>query len=78
VIPLQKYEQVQLGHAFTTHAEQSDTWEKSFVLVGGSMQDRELSYVQMSRRRAEAQIFTSIEDVGNSLETLAKVMNRSR
>jgi Ti-type conjugative transfer relaxase TraA len=78
VIPLRRYEQVQLGYAFTTHAEQGDTREKSFVLVGGSMQDRELSYVQMSRHRAEAQIFTSIEEAGNSLETLAEVMNRSR
>ena len=42
------------------------------------MQDRELSYIQMSRHRAEAHIFTSIEDAGNSLETLAEVMNRSR
>jgi Ti-type conjugative transfer relaxase TraA len=78
VIPLQKYDQVQLGYAFTTHAEQGDTREKSFVLVGGSMQDRELSYVQMSRHRAEARIFTSIEDAGNSLEALAEVMSRSR
>src|SRR5262249_25266652 len=78
VIPLRRYEQVQLGYAFTTHAEQGDTREKSFVLVGGSMQDRELSYVQMTRHRAEAHIFTSVEDAGKSLETLAEVMNRSR
>jgi AAA domain len=78
MIPLRRYEQVQLGYAFTTHAEQGDTREKSFVLVGGSMQDRELSYVQMTRHRAEAHIFTSVEDAGKSLETLAEVMNRSR
>src|SRR5262249_33368088 len=37
-----------------------------------------LSYVQMTRHRAEAHIFTSIEEAGKSLETLAEVMNRSR
>ena len=42
------------------------------------MQDRELSYVQMSRHRGEAHIYAATEEVGNSLETMADVMSRSR
>jgi hypothetical protein len=78
VISLERYDKVQLGYAFTTHSLQGDTREASYVLVGGSMQDRELSYVQMSRHRGEAHIYAATEEVGNSLETMADVMSRSR
>jgi len=78
VISLERYDKIQLGYAFTTHSLQGDTREASYVLVGGSMQDRELSYVQMSRHRGEAHIYAATEEVGNSLETMADVMSRSR
>jgi len=78
VISLERYDKIQLGYAFTTHSLQGDTREASYVLVGGSMQDRELSYVQMSRHRGEAHIYAATEEVGNSLETMADAMSRSR
>lgn len=78
VIPLTRYDKVQLGYAFTTHSLQGDTREASYVLVGGGMQDRELSYVQMSRHRGEAHIYAATEDVGETLETMAEIMDRSR
>jgi Ti-type conjugative transfer relaxase TraA len=78
VISLERYDKIQLGYAFTTHSLQGDTREASYVLVGGSMQDRELSYVQMSRHRGEAHIYAATEEVGNSLVTMADVMSRSR
>lgn len=77
-IPLERYQKIQLGYAFTVHSLQGDTRENSYVLVGGSMQDKELSYVQMSRHRGEARIYAATEDVGNSIETMAEVMNKSR
>jgi hypothetical protein len=42
------------------------------------MQDKELSYVQMSRHRGEARIYAATEDVGKTLETMGEIMNRSR
>jgi len=78
VIPLTRYDKIQLGYAFTTHSLQGDTREASYVLVGGGMQDRELSYVQMSRHRGEAHVYAATEDVGETLETMAEIMDRSR
>jgi hypothetical protein len=78
VIPLSRYGHVQLGYAFTAHSLQGDTRESSYVLVGGTMQDRELSYVQMSRHRGEARIYAATEDVGKTLETMGEIMSRSR
>ena len=78
VIPLQQYEQIQLAYAITIHSLQGDTREKSYALIGGSMQNRELSYVQMSRHRELAQMFAATEDVGNTIESMAEVMNQSR
>jgi hypothetical protein len=42
------------------------------------MQDREISYVQMSRHRDVAHIYAAVEDVGNSIKKMAELMNRSR
>jgi Ti-type conjugative transfer relaxase TraA len=78
VIPLSRYGHIQLGYAFTAHSLQGDTRESSYVLVGGAMQDKELSYVQMSRHRGEARIYAATEDVGKTLETMGEIMNRSR
>jgi hypothetical protein len=78
VIPLSRYGHIQLGYAFTAHSLQGDTRESSYVLVGGVMQDKELSYVQMSRHRGEARIYAATEDVGKTLETMGEIMNRSR
>jgi hypothetical protein len=52
--------------------------EKAFVLAGGEMCHRELSYVQMSRARGETLVFTDRESAGEGLTTLVRDMSRSR
>ena len=42
-IPLRDYEDIRLGYAITTHKGQGTTVNNSYVLVGGSMQDREIA-----------------------------------
>lgn len=77
-IDTRKYDHIQLGYAMTTHKVQGDTHQKSFVLMGGSMQDRELSYVQLSRSKGKTYLFTDRMEAGDTLARLAKGMDRSR
>lgn len=77
-ISLDEYPHVRLGYAMTTHKGQGATVERAFVLAGGSMQDREISYVQASRARGETQIFTDRLEAGERLTQLVREMSRSR
>lgn len=77
-ISARQYENVSLGYAVTTHKGQGVTVEKSFVLSGGEMTDRELSYVQASRAKGETRIYTDRSDAGDLLTALARRMNNSR
>lgn len=72
------YSELQLGYAVTTHKAQGATVDRTFVLAGGWMQDRELSYVQMSRHREDCRIYTSEADAGDDLSSLSQSMARSR
>ncbi|MEO0851886.1 MAG: MobF family relaxase [Cyanobacteria bacterium J06648_11] len=70
---------LQLGYASTTHAAQGATVDRALVLAGGSMQDREATYVQASRAREETRIYADRVTAGDEeLEELARVMERSR
>jgi ATP-dependent exoDNAse (exonuclease V) alpha subunit len=77
-VPLSSYEHIQLGYAVTTHKAQGATVERAYILAGGSMQDRELSYVQMSRSKGQTKIYTERAEVGDTIAELSKTMNRSR
>jgi len=55
------YEHLRLGYALTTHKAQGMTTEHSYILTGGSMTDRELSYVQASRARGTTRWYVSDE-----------------
>jgi ATP-dependent exoDNAse (exonuclease V) alpha subunit len=77
-IPTLIYKDINLGYASTTHAGQGKTVDNTFVLAGGSMQDRELSYVQVSRSRHETKIYIEKSDAGETLTELSKQMNKSR
>ena len=77
-IPLTFYEEIQLGYAVTVHKAQGVTKNRVYVLAGGSMQDRELAYVQMSRSRGETKIYTDRAEVGDTITDLSKQMSRSR
>jgi Ti-type conjugative transfer relaxase TraA len=72
------YPHVRLGYAMTTHKAQGDTRQQSFVLLGGPMQDRELSYVELSRTRGKTFLFTDRLEAGDELAQLARGMARSR
>lgn len=72
------YKDLELGYAVTTHKAQGATVDRTFVLGGGWMQDRELSYVQMSRHREDCHIYTSVADAGEDLDALSQSMSHSR
>jgi len=73
-----QYKDLTLGYAATVHKTQGATLDRIFALVGGWMQDRELSYVQMSRHREDCRLFASKADAGEDLVELARSMSRSR
>lgn len=73
-IPLKKYSDLTTSYALTCHASQGITIENSYILLGGSMQDREISYVQASRARGTTRMFCDEE----SSKGLAQQMARSR
>jgi conjugative relaxase-like TrwC/TraI family protein len=77
-VPLEDYEHVRLGYAVTTHKGQGATVERAFVLAGGPMQDREISYVQGSRARGDTRIFVDRAEAGEGLVELIRHMNHSR
>ena len=77
-IDLRHYEDIKIGYAVTTHKAQGVTTESVYVLAGGAMQDRELSYVQVSRARGETRIYTDQIEAGDTLSRLAKQMSHSR
>ena len=54
---LEKFNALRLGYACTVHRSQGTTVENTFVLFGGGMQSREMTYVQLSRARGECHLF---------------------
>lgn len=56
-IPLDRYNHFDHGYALTTHKAQGVTVDRSFVLAGGEMANRELGLVQLSRHRESADLF---------------------
>lgn len=78
VIPLRNYADIALGYAITTHKAQGTTIENAYVLAGGSMQDHQLSYVQLSRARGTTRVFTDELEAGPDLSQLARQMSESR
>lgn len=78
IIRLAEHEGIQLGYAVTTHKAQGMTSEKSYILLGGPMQDRELSYTQVSRARGETRLYVERAEVGDTLTTVARDLERSR
>lgn len=69
---------VSLGYAMTTHKGQGTTVESTFVLLGGSMQDREMTYVQLSRAKGETHVYVDQHEAGTYLSAIAKKIATSR
>jgi len=76
-LPLAYFDHLQLGYALTTHKGQGCTVEKAYILAGGAMQDRELSYVQTSRTRGETWIFADKVETGENIAHIARRMSVS-
>ena len=53
------------------------TAENTFILAGGSMQDRELSYVQASRAKGVTRFYTDKLEAGENLTQLSRSMSIS-
>ena len=77
-LPYQSFTDIRLGYAATTHKFQGATAEKCYVLAGGDMQDRELSYVQLSRARGETRLYIEKSEVEDTVVELARRMDKSR
>jgi ATP-dependent exoDNAse (exonuclease V) alpha subunit len=75
VIPLKHYSHIKRGYCVTSHKAEGKTVEQAFVLLGGSMQDREISYVQTSRSRGDTRLYCDTED--GELKDLIRQMERS-
>ena len=78
-VDVRTYDHLRLGYALTTHKAQGMTAETAFVLTGGPMTDREISYVQASRARGTTRWYVAdelapvIERMKRSHEKLAAV-----
>lgn len=79
LVPLEKlnplaksYRGLSLNYAMTTHLGQGQTVKNSYVLLGGKMTDRELSYVQTSRHREQLFLYADQNEAGRTLTELAR------
>lgn len=71
--PLTKpYKGLALDYAMTTHLGQGQTVANSYVLLGGKMSDRELSYVQGSRHKEKLFLYCKEQEAGRRLSELAR------
>ena len=78
-IDVNLYEDVHLGYSMTGHKGQGITAERhAFVLTGGPMTDREMSYVQGSRGAGVTKIYSDILSGGETIGELAAQMSKSR
>jgi ATP-dependent exoDNAse (exonuclease V) alpha subunit len=79
-IPLQKLgpDDVTLGYAATTHKMQGQTIQHSYVLMGDTMTNLEMAYVQLTRGKQSTRIFVDRETAGEELEDLIQAITRSQ
>ncbi len=73
-IPYRSYKDVQLGYAMTTHKAQGATVPSVYVLLGGPMQDRHLSYVQSTRACESTRLYVDHYHAGPQLRHLLNQM----
>ena len=70
--------EIALGYATTTHAGQGGTFDNVYSLMGGGMQNRELTYVQLTRARHRTQLYTSREVAGEELTLYSRLSDAER
>lgn len=72
------YPHLYAAYASTAHSCQGRSVERAFVLAGGPMTDREIAYVQGSRAKGITYFYTDVISDGETVESLARQMSRSR
>ena len=77
LIDLEKYSDVQLGYAVTTHKAQGATVKSSYVLLGESMLNKEMAFTQLTRASHRSVIYAAQAQLGNTLENLAGRLSQS-
>jgi conjugative relaxase-like TrwC/TraI family protein len=68
---------ITLAYAQTTHKGQGQSVEHTYMLLGGSMTDREMSYVQATRGKLSTRLYVDDAHAGPELKDLVRAMNRS-
>jgi conjugative relaxase-like TrwC/TraI family protein len=61
-LPTGRYDHLDHGYALTTHKAQGVTVDHAFILASGTMANREIGLVQLSRHRQTAQVFVDRGD----------------
>ncbi len=77
VIDLEKYSDVQLGYAVTTHKAQGATVKASYVLLGEAMLNKEMAFTQLTRASHSTVIYSAEAQLGNTLANLASRLSIS-
>jgi ATP-dependent exoDNAse (exonuclease V) alpha subunit len=67
-----------LGYAATTHKMQGQSVDKAYVLLGGSMTNQEMAYVQTTRGKQSTRLFVDELHAGEEVKDLANAMSKSR
>lgn len=75
---LREFDAIRLGYAATVHRAQGMTLDQNvYTLLGGSMQNREMTYVQISRARGETHLFSDEKTAGQDRDELTRMVSRS-
>jgi Ti-type conjugative transfer relaxase TraA len=76
-VSMADYAAVDHGYATTIHKAQGATVDRAYVLASGTMMDRHLTYVAMTRHRDEAQLYAS-RDEFRDMAVLSSRLSRSQ
>jgi ATP-dependent exoDNAse (exonuclease V) alpha subunit len=74
---LDRYTDLKLGYVLTTHKGQGVTTQNSYILLGGSMTDKEMAYTQISRSTDQSKLYIDKAELGESYQDIARQMNKS-
>ena len=78
IIPYRKYTGFQLGYAMTTHKSQGSTVPNVYVLLGGPMQNRHLTYVQDTRACESTRLYIDQYSAGPDLKHILQQMAKEQ